>query len=323
MYHRMRAPNNSENPPTPRAAALATLALIAAAILWSLSGVAIKSLSGTPTPSSRPSTTGLPTGTAPTAALPPGAMHPLTLACYRSLLGGLILLPLAWRQRQTLANVAPRWPLLGVAAFTLMSATFVIANTLVTAADAILLQYTSPVWVFLLAPALLRERPTRVDIVLLILTMAGIAVIFSGSNESGTGLLIAIISGFGYGAVTVFSRVLRPVSAVVVTTCYALGSGLLLLPAVLLLNIHAISAPQFGWLAVLGLLQFTLPYLLFAWALQRTTATRASLITLLETVLNPFWTWLFLNEHPPVATLLGAPLILSGVLLKIAWRPRA
>jgi drug/metabolite transporter (DMT)-like permease len=65
---------------------------------------------------------------------------------------------------------------------------------------------------------------------------------------------------------------------------------------------------------------------MFSWALQYVEAHRAALILLLETVLNPIWTYFFVGEIPPAATLLGGPLILAGVLLSlaIAWgRSRA
>jgi drug/metabolite transporter (DMT)-like permease len=306
----MEPPATHAHPPDQHGRA--TLALLACVLLWSLNGVAIKLLSGDARKDARPAT-----ASAAADREKPPDVAPLALACYRSLVGGIVLLPLAWPSRRTLGNVAPLWPLLGVAAFTLMSATFVIANTLTAAANAILLQYTSPVWVFLLAPAVLGERIRRADWIVLAVTMVGLAVVFGGNVDSGVGLAIALVSGFGYGAVTVMSRKLRAVHPIVVTTLYALGSGVALLPAVLALNLYRATPGQLVAICALGLVQFTLPYLLFSWALQRTTAARAALITLLEAAFNPLWTWLFLSEQPPLATLLGAPLILGGVITKI------
>ena len=73
---------------------------------------------------------------------------------------------------------------------------------------------------------------------------------------------------------------------------------------------------------LLSLVQFTLPYVLFSWGLQRVEAHRAALIVLLETVLNPLWTFLLVGEAVPPATLLGGPLILVGVAgwLLLSWR---
>jgi DME family drug/metabolite transporter len=277
---------------------LGTPTLIACAALWSLNGPLIKLLSQTGVPG-------------------------ITTACYRSLIGGLVFLPLALGRLGTLRSVGPVWPMAAVVTFTVMTASFVIANTLTAAANAIILQYTSPIWVFLLSPLLLRERPARAEGVALLISMAGVGVIFSGSPDtSPVGLLVALTSGAGYGALTVLLRRLRLVSPAVVAAMNAFGSGVLLLAPVAVWGQFGLTAQQWGLMLLLALVQFTLPYLLFSWALQRVEAHRAALILLLETVLNPIWTYLVVREAPPLATLVGGPLVLAGVLvaLGLAWR---
>ena len=106
------------------------LALIVCALLWSLGGPLIKLLDQTGVPA-------------------------ITSACYRSLFGGLLFLPLAWRQLGTMRKVYIGWPIGSLLAFTVMTACYVIGNTLTEAANVITLQYTSPIWVFLLARLLL------------------------------------------------------------------------------------------------------------------------------------------------------------------------
>jgi drug/metabolite transporter, DME family len=277
---------------------LGVLAILAAAALWSLNGPLIKELGKLGVPG-------------------------ITIASYRSLIGGIVFLPLALRRRKTLQNVKPAWPIASVVTFTVMTSTFVIANTMTAAANAIILQYTSPIWVFLLSPLLLKERPGRAEGAVLLVAMLGVAVIFSGNTDTdATGLLIALASGVGYGALTVILRGLRPVSPIVVATLNALGSGLLLLVPVLLTGGFRLTWPAWWLLLFMGMVQFTFPYLLFSWGLQHVEAHRAALITLLETILNPLWTFLLIGERPPLATLHGGPLILAGVIgwLLLAWR---
>ncbi len=288
--------------PSQRRRWLGLLTLLACAALWSLNGPLIKLLNREDVPG-------------------------ITTACYRSLIGGLVFLPLAFGRRNTLRKVAPVWPVAGVLTFTLMTASFVIANTMTAAANAIILQYTSPVWVFLLSPLILKERPARTEGAALLVCMAGVGVIFAGNPDTNpAGLLVALASGFGYGTLTVLLRRLRPVSPAVVAALNAFGSGLLLIVPVLVWGSFALTAHQWQLMLLLALVQFTLPYLMFSWALQYVEAHRAALILLLETVLNPIWTYFFVGEIPPAATLLGGPLILAGVLLSlaIAWgRSRA
>jgi len=306
---------------TSRHAWLGVLGLVACATLWSLNGPLIKLLDRADVPA-------------------------ITIACYRSLLGGLVFLPFALSRRRTLRRVAPGWPIGSVLTFTLMTASFVIATTRTAAANAIILQYTAPIWVFLVSPWLLRERLRAGDGLVLLLAMTGVAIIFLGH---GTGdlpaLSIGLTSGLGYGLVIVALRGLRSVDPAAVVGMNFVGSGLLLLPAVVVWGwlapggwpaadpsggatawrFFALNGRQFALVLALALVQMALPYLLFSWALRHVEAHRAALIVLLETVLNPTWTYLVVGEPVPRPTLIGGPLILLSVIgwLLLTWRREA
>jgi drug/metabolite transporter (DMT)-like permease len=247
----------------------------------------------------------------------------VTIAFYRSFIAGFLFLPLAWRHRATYANAAWSWRVGSVCVFTLMTAAFVIATTLTAASNAIVLQYTAPFWTFALSPLLLKVRPRRNEGAVLLLSMAGVAVIYFGSPPSDSvGLLTALISGFGYGTLIVVLRGLRNVNPYAVVCMNCLGSGALLAPAVLRWSAFVVTPAQFALIVVLGVFQFGLAYALFSWGLQRVEAHRASLISLLETILNPIWTFLFVGEAVPRPTWVGGPLILAGVVgwMLLNWR---
>lgn len=268
-------------------------ALVACAAMWSLNGPLIKIL---------------------TAQHVPG----VTIACYRSLIGGALFVPFAFRYGGRIRGSALAWAVASIFTFTLMTASFVIATTQTAAANAIILQYTSPVWVFLLAPLLLRERPRPTDGVAMLIAMVGVSFIFLGQPATQTGsLLIALLSGLGYGALTVVLRGLRTASPILVACLNCLGSGLLLVPAVALWGSFVLTHSQWGLVIFMSVAQFALPYVLFSWALRRVEAPQASLIVLLETVFNPLLTYFAVHETPPTATLIGGPLILLGVVASI------
>jgi drug/metabolite transporter (DMT)-like permease len=278
--------------PTPQQARNGVLLLLATATLWSLNGPLIKLLNQQ------------------------GAgVSGLTIACYRSLLGGLVLLPFAWRRRETLQTISWHWPVASVLMFTLMTVCFVIATTRTAASSAIILQETAPLWVFLLSPVLLGERPHWREGVSLLLAMVGVAIIFWGHRATEMpALLIALTSGVGYGGLIVTLRGLRRVDSILVTSLNLLGSGLLLTLAVPIWSTFCVTGAQLLLLLAMSLVQLSLPYLLFSLALRSVEAHRASLIVLLEPLLNPIWTYLAVGEAVPRATLIGGPFILAGVV---------
>jgi DME family drug/metabolite transporter len=289
-----------------RGATIGVIALIVCATMWSLNGPLIKLLQR-PEPSGAPGVSGI------------------AIACYRSLLGGLIFLPLALRRWRTIRNVHLAWPIGSVVTFTLMTACFVIATTQTAAANAIILQYLSPLVVFALSPLLLHEKPRWSEGVVLLLAFVGAGVIFFGNPATELGpLTIAAFSGLGYGALTVVLRGLKAVDPAVVVALNFMGSGILMALAVPLTRggSFELTGRQFTILALMSAVQFAAPYMLFSWALQRVEAHRASLIVLLETVLNPIWTYLIVGEPPPTATLIGGPLILASVVgwMLLSWR---
>jgi drug/metabolite transporter (DMT)-like permease len=190
------------------------------------------------------------------------------------------------------------------------------------AANAIVLQYTSAIWVFALSPLVLGERAARSDFAWLLLAVAGIGVILALQWRTDlAGLLVALTAGLGYGALTVVLRGLRRVDPMVVVAMNFLGSAALLLPLAAWQGL-SLTGGQWLLMIALGVGQMAVPYVLFSWALQRVAARHAALIVLLEALLNPVLTRAIIGEPIPTATLIGGPLILASVAGRIVWSAR-
>ncbi len=283
---------------TPRTPAWTGVLLIAgAAALWSLNGALIKLMD-------REHASGV------------------AIAFYRSLIAGLFLLPLARGRFSTLRSSArTRIPLRPAALwcivfFTLMTLCFVVANVMTEAANAIFLQYTSTFWVFGLSPWLLHERPRRSDLWLLVLAMVGIGIIFAGSSAGGGwGLVVALGSGLFYALLTLMIRMLRGSDPAALTVVNNLGAALLLLTPMLWLGGFALTPRAWVLITIMGVVQFGLPYYLYTLALARLPAFRAALITLLEPVLVPVWTYIAVGETVPTQTLVGGGVIFLALVL--------
>lgn len=318
-----------------RAYFVGILLLFAAAALWSLAGPGIKLVNKG--------------GDGP---------HAVIIAFYRSLFAGLILFPFARGRFHTLRrrdrrsrgtaldtranrssssedssqSSAEGYLLLSlrpaatccVVFFTVMTICFVLATTLTEAGNAIILQYTSAFWIFALSPLLLGETPRRGELWLLGLAMIGIAVIFVGSASTGVaGLFVALGSGLFFGLETMMIRQMRDSDPAAVVVLNLLGSAILLMPFALYSGDLMVSWQTLALLAGLGVLQFGLPYYLFAVALVRVPAYHASLLTLLEPVLNPVWTFLAVGEMLPNTTIIGGGVILLALVLFIRAAQRS
>ncbi len=259
------------------------LLILLAALLWSSGGAAIK-LCG---------------------------LDAWQLAGGRSLIAGLLILALSPEARRRPTRLS-----FGVAlAYVFTVVLFVTATKLTTAANAIFIQDTAPLWVLLLSPWLLKEHPTRGELLSVPVFGVGLGLFFLDQLSPGqmAGNLVALASGVAFGLSILGLR--------------RLGDGG---PAALVLGnlmAAAVTAPlwpfgpsptltDLGLVAFLGVFQLGLSYLVFSWGVQGTPAVEASLLVLLEPVLNPVWTYLFAGERPGPWAIVGGTVILAAT----AWR---
>ncbi len=277
--------------------------LLAAALMWSLNGALIKLV--------------YEDGRGP---------HGVIIAFYRSLFAGLCVLPFALGKLHTLrpsVNSRLRIPLRPAALccvvfFALMTVCFVVANTKTEAANAIILQYTSTFWIFGLSPLVLNERARRKDVSLLALAILGILVIFLGNAVTDLfGLLNALGAGLFFGLLNLMIRRMRDSDPAAVTVLNNLGSALLILPLAVVMGGLFVSGKALILLIIMGVVQFGIPYYLYSLGLARVRAYQASLITMLEPVLVPVWTYLAVGEIVPFETLIGGGIILIALVLFI------
>jgi len=195
---------------------------------------------------------------------------------------------------------------------------FTVANKLTTSANAIFLQDTAPLYVLLLSPLLLGERPSRGELLSVPLFLVGLLLFFLDQLTPGqvSGNVVALASGVAFALCILGLRRLggRNASAVLVGNLIA---GAASLPA-------ALTGPpatprDLAIVLFLGVFQLGLSYALFARGLRHTPAVEASLLALLEPVLNPVWTFLLAGERPGPWALAGGTLVLLGT----AWRTLA
>ena len=259
------------------------LLLIITAVLWSLGGVLIKSIE----------------------------WNPLAISGARSAIAVVVLgtlMPSLWRKISWIT-------LPGALAYTATVTLFVFATKLTTAANAIFLQYTAPIYIALLGPWLLRERATRTDWALILLGLGGILLFFFDqlSWNGMLGVVLALASGLSYACLAMALRRERDGSPEAVVLLGNVLTLVVAIPAMFPVDNLSRNLP---WLLALGIVQLTVPYLTYSAAIRHVRALDAAIISFIEPILNPLWVLMVTHERASAWTLIGGAIVLSTSLVR-------
>jgi drug/metabolite transporter (DMT)-like permease len=225
------------------------------------------------------------------------------------------------------------WRTLVVAvAYALTLVLFVVANKLTTSANTIFLQSTSPLYILVLSPLLLREAVRPRDVGFMLAVAVGLALFFvhreaplSTAPDPVRGNILAAASGLTWALTVMGMRWLgsdeRRGSNFAAMVA---GNGVVFL-ACLPLALPVVSATAFDWGAVifLGTVQIGFAYMLLASGIRQVTALEASLLLLVEPALNPIWSWMVHGESPSAWALAGAVIIFGATTLRTWYETRA
>ncbi len=285
------------SPPGDGGPLVSRLMVLAAAFLFSTGGVVVKSC----------------------------GLGPWQIASFRCLVAAVTLLIVLPGVRRR-----PSWPILGVGTcYAGMTICYVFANKATTAASAIFLQATAPLYVLLLAPVLLGERGRLRDLAVMAGLAGGLALLFLDKQAASAsapdpfrGNVLGALTGLCWAGTVMGLRFLgrkgragnEGALAVVWGNVVA---GLACLP--MALPVTSEAAGDYLWVAYLGVFQIAAAYLFLTSAMGSVPALDASLLLLVEPVINPVWAFLFLGEAAGRWTLAGAALILAMTALQSWW----
>lgn len=193
---------------------------------------------------------------------------------------------------------------------------FVCANKLTTAANAIVLQFTSPVFIVVFSVLFKKEKIRRADILAVVFTLAGIAMFFLDKLESGYifGNIVSILAGMFMAGMFIsvgdlegenkFSGVLLGQFL-----CFLIG-----LPFILATKPEISALPVIS-IIVLGVFQLGISYILYIKASLSCPPLACCLLGALEPLLNPLWVFLFNGERPGTFALVGSVIVIVSVTL--------
>ena len=284
---------------------MGALLVLAAAALWSTGGVGVKVANA----------------------------EPLVIAGLRSAFAFVfmaVVLVVTMRRRGDTARVLLdllKRPLVwgAAASYALMVVMFCLSARRTTAANAIFIQYTGPVYVALLSTKLLGEKPSAGDFGAVFASLVGMALTFGGELGGGRmeGNVLAVLSSFGFAGLPLLLRIEEQRRSEPLAPLVAMSLGNLIATVVALPNcIMHPPADQRTWLvlAALGTLQIGLPYVLYGIAIRRLRALESSLLAMIEPVLSPIWVLLATGEQPSVMAAVGGALIIASVALNAIHR---
>lgn len=257
--------------------------MIIASVLWSIGGIFIKLIN----------------------------WNPMAIAGSRSAIAALVMMMYLKKFKFKINKSM----LICACSYSLLVILFVSANKLTTSANAILLQFTSPVWVALLSRAILKQKISRIDGITIIFVILGMIMFFIDELEMSylLGNILAILSGIVMAGMILLFQQQKENSLVEITL---LGN---VITAIVGIPFYFISSPGMESvlpLFILGVFQLGIPYLLYVLAIPNVTAIDAVLIPVLEPLLNPLWVFIFAKESPTLFSLLGGGLVLLSVTVR-------
>ena len=267
--------------------------MIATALLWSIGGIFIKLV----------------------------PWHPLAIAGLRGVLGGLVMF--VYLRMRGIKPIINKESIKIAIALAGVCSSFVAANKLTTAANAIVIQYCAPVYVLLYIAFVQKKKLRPLDIAVVPVTILGVSLCFFGQMGNGhlAGDIVAVISGVFFAAMFIYSDGVSEQTR---------ASGIMqgqFLTAIIGLPVLIATKPAFtptaiGGILVLGIFQIGIAYVLYSIALKNAPLLTCSLLAVLEPLLNPVWVFLFAGENPGILSLVGGVIVVVAITLWYVYDAR-
>lgn len=265
----------------------AVIGMLLTALLWSTGGMLIKMVSG----------------------------HPIAISGARSGIAGLMMFAYMKFKPHKLNKTI----ILGAIFYTMTVVGFVVSNKLTTAANAILLQYISPVWVAVFARIVLKDKLRRSDFVAIAIMLSGLVLFFLDELTTGMmlGNLVAIGTSFSFAA---FFIAVKKMDRKEMIWPVIYGNALTLLIGLPFFTKELVAGTSLIGIILLGVFQIGLAYIIYSKSMPYLSALDAILIPIIEPLLNPVWVFFMIGELPSLLSLIGGAVVISSVVGRSYYR---
>ncbi len=261
----------------------ALLLMILASVCWSIAGLFIKQVT----------------------------WHPVVIAGLRSLISGTFILFFVDKKKMYFNKKV----IFGSTMYIFVAGLFVIANKLTTSTNAILLQFTAPIWVVVISVLFLHQKPSKKDIAAVAIVIAGMVLFFFGDLQVGNiyGNILAIMAGVSLAVMLLIMRSETSASPLLIPLYGSFMTFVVALPFIILFPPQLTPVNVIN-IVILGVFQLGMGYLLFSIAVPYVSTLEASLIMVIEPLLNPVWVFLFIGEKPTFQAIIGGIIVIVTVL---------
>jgi drug/metabolite transporter, DME family len=260
------------------------LAVVLTALLWSSGGLLIKLIS----------------------------LNSMQLSFFRCLIAAIVF-ALIFRKKVLKVN---KLAILNAVFYATVLTLFVIATKTTTAANAIFLQSTAPIYVLIFEPIINKTRWEPINIITIAVCFVGMILFFLGELSPGhlEGNIVALLAGIAFAA---FFLGMRKNDKEYQQSAIFYGNIMVAAICIpFIIELETISLSDLWMVSFLGVFQIAAAYAIFTYGIKRILAVEASIISMLEPVLNPVWVLLGYGEVPTTFAIIGGLIIISAISLR-------
>lgn len=260
------------------------MAVVLTALLWSSGGLLIKLIS----------------------------LDSMQLSFFRCLIAAIVF-AVIFRKRVLRVN---KLAVLNAIFYATVLTLFVIATKTTTAANAIFLQSTAPIYVLIFEPLINKTKWERVNIITIAVCFIGMILFFTGELSPGhlEGNIVALLAGVAFAA---FFLGMRRNEKEYQQSAIFYGNLIVAFICIpFILELRTISFSDLWMVSFLGVFQIAAAYAIFTYGIKRIPAVEASIISMLEPVLNPVWVFLGYGEIPTTFAIIGGIIIITAISVR-------
>lgn len=248
--------------------------------------------------------------------------NPMVIAGLRSLISaGVYILFMRYQKTEFQWN---RSSVMSGIALTGTFAFFVAANKFTTSANAIVLQYSAPIFILILSAVFYRQKFRSGDIITVAVTTIGISLFFLDKLSGGylLGNLLALAAGLSFAFMFVLTGHAdhnSRSSGILLGHLFMAALGI----PFLFFTPTPFTPSTVAVIIAMGVFQLGIPYILYGLAVRKCSPLACSLISAVEPLLNPVWVFLYCGEAPSIFALIGGAIVIGAVASWSVWSGRA